>query len=210
MTGNFNIRDSLWDPSFPFHSFISDNLIIIADSFNLLLSNPTNPCLTRYSDTSGESNSVINLMFLRSGSSELDGHSIHPESRLLSDHAPLSIEISIVEEVIQSSKFMILPKSNQEKTFIEEVISNFKILNTSDIDDSDKLDNIVNHLGLIIEQAWKKNAKRSRISKHSKQWWSDKCSQSLNVYRESRSLENWKNFKKVIKNVKRSFFCAKI
>ena len=37
-----------------------------------------------------------------------------------------------------------------------------------------------------------------------------KCSQSLNVYRESRSLENWKNFKKVVKNVKRSFFCAKI
>jgi len=34
MTGNFNIRDSIWDPSFPRHSFISDNLIIIADSSN--------------------------------------------------------------------------------------------------------------------------------------------------------------------------------
>ena len=31
MMGNFNIRDSLWDLSFPFHSSISDNLIIIAD-----------------------------------------------------------------------------------------------------------------------------------------------------------------------------------
>ena len=46
MTGDFNIRDSLWDSSFPFHSSISDDLIIIADSFNLALSIPTNSCPT--------------------------------------------------------------------------------------------------------------------------------------------------------------------
>ena len=64
MTGDFNIRDSLWDTSFPHHSSISDDLLIIADSFNLALLSPTNPCSTRYSDTAGESNSTIDLMFL--------------------------------------------------------------------------------------------------------------------------------------------------
>ena len=49
-----------------------------------------------------------------------------------------------------------------------------------------------------------------RISKHSKQWWIDKCSRSLNNYRTSRSLDNWKNFKKIVKNTKRSFFDTKI
>ena len=44
MTGNFNIRDSLWDPSFLYHSSISDNLIIIADSFNLNLSTQLTSC----------------------------------------------------------------------------------------------------------------------------------------------------------------------
>ena len=64
MMGNFNIRNSLWDPSFPFHSSISNDLIMIADSFDLALSSPTNPGPTRFSDTAGKSNSVIDLMFL--------------------------------------------------------------------------------------------------------------------------------------------------
>ena len=72
MTGDFNIRDSLWDLSFPFHSSISDDLIIIVDSFNLALFTLTNPCPTKYSDMAGETNSVIDLIFLRYGSLELD------------------------------------------------------------------------------------------------------------------------------------------
>ena len=63
---------------------------------------------------------------------------------------------------------------------------------------------------MIIDQAWTKNAKKSKISKHSKQWWTEECSHSLNNYRASRSLENWKKFKKVAKDVKRSFFDDKI
>ena len=42
MTGDFNIRDSIWDSSFPHHSSISDDLMIITDLFNLDLSTLTN------------------------------------------------------------------------------------------------------------------------------------------------------------------------
>jgi len=66
MTDGFNIRDSLWDSSFPYHSSVSNDLIIIADLFNLELLIPTNSVPTRYSDTAGEVNSVIDLMFLQS------------------------------------------------------------------------------------------------------------------------------------------------
>ena len=79
MTGDFNIRDWLWDLSFPHHLSISDNLLIIANLFNLDLLLPTNPVPTRYSDTVGELNSVINLMFLYSGSNKLNNYLIHPE-----------------------------------------------------------------------------------------------------------------------------------
>ena len=158
----------------------------------------------------GDVNSVLDLMFLCSSSSELNSHCILSENWFSSDYALLSIKIPIIEEVVQSSKFTILPKSNQEKTFIDEVISNFKSLNTSNIDDVVELDFVINQLGCIINQAWKNNAKKSRISKHSKQWWLDECSQALNNYRNSRSLENWKNFKSVVKNIKRLYFNDKI
>ena len=139
MTSDFNIRDRLWNPLFPLHSSISDDLFIIANSFNLTLSNPTNPCPTRYSDTTGESNSIIDLMFLHYGSLELDYHSILPESHLSLDHASLVIDITISKEIIQTSKFTLVPKSEQETTFIQDIISNLKCLDMSHIDSIDKL-----------------------------------------------------------------------
>ena len=151
ITGDFNIRDSLWDSSFPFHSSISNDLLIIADSFNLALSTLTNPCPTRYLDTTGKANSVIDLMFLCYGSTELDHHSIHPESHLSSDHAPLTIDIPIYKEDICTSKLSISPKSDQETAFIKEIILNFKNLNMFSIADTDNLEHTVNQLRAIID-----------------------------------------------------------
>ena len=64
MAGDFNIRDNIWDLVFPYHSTISDDLMIVADSFNLELSSPTHNVPTRYSDSDNSSKSTINLIFL--------------------------------------------------------------------------------------------------------------------------------------------------
>jgi len=93
---------------------------------------------------------------------------------------------------------------------VEEATSIFKNLDTSSILDKPHLENMVNCLNTLIDQAWNRYAKQSRITKHSKQWWNEDCSKSLNEYRMTRSLENWKRFKKVIKNSKRLFFDLKI
>ena len=41
MAGDFNIRNSDWNPSYPFYSSHSDSLVKIADSFDLALFSPT-------------------------------------------------------------------------------------------------------------------------------------------------------------------------
>ena len=168
MTGNFNIRDSLWDSSFPYVSSISDNLIIVADSFNLELLIPTNPVPTRYSDTAGEANLVIDLMFLRSWSIELNNHLIHPDLRLTSDHIPLTITIPIAKEKVNLSKLSISKNSEEEIMFVNEVMTIIKNLNTSNLMDCDKLEDIVNLLVSNIKQVWGKNTKQVNIMKHSK------------------------------------------
>ena len=144
MTGDFNIRNSLWDPSFPHHSSISDDLIIIANSFNLDLLTPTNLTPTRYSDTKGKANSVINHIFLHSGFTKLNNYSIHPNWCLSSDHTPLIVTIPIAKEYITSSKLSILKKSEEEAAFIKEATAIIKNLNTSNLTDSVKLENLVN------------------------------------------------------------------
>ena len=64
MTGDFNIRDSLWDLYFPFHSSHSDTLFDIADSFSLEISKPTENLFTRFSNNDQDSNSILDLVFL--------------------------------------------------------------------------------------------------------------------------------------------------
>jgi len=141
-------------------------------------------------------------MFLRHRSVELDNHSILPDFRLSLDHAPLIINISIIKEFIPSSKFAIPPNSEQE--------SNFSKLDTSHIKNIDNLETTVNQLREIVDLMWVKNAKKSRYSKHSKQWWSESCRSTLLAYRAERSRKNWKSFKMAVKNAKRSFFDDKI
>ena len=210
MMGDFNIRDSLWDLFFPHHSAISDDLFIIADSYNLAISTPTKYYPTRYSDTTGKADFTIDLMFLRNGSSEINQHSIHPDWRLISDYAPLTIVIPIEDEIIKTSKLLIQQKSKVENAFLEEVISSFKNFNMSNITSKEVLEHMVNKLNSIVNQVWNKNAKHSRITKHSKKWWSEEYNKTLTDYRSTRSLNNWKIFKKVVKDTKRAFFDLKI
>ena len=210
MTGNFNIRDSLWDPSFPHHFAISNDLFIIADLFNLDLSVSTNPIPTRYSDILGVSNLVLDLMFLHSNSSKLNQHAIHPSWRLTSDHASLTITIAIEEEHMMNTKLSLPKKSEQEEKFIKEVISIFKSLDITNLGNCKSLEQTVNSLATSIEQAWKSNTRRVKIMKHSKIWWNNKCRRSLNIYKESRSFEDWKSFKNIVKVTKKAFLDSKI
>ena len=209
MTGDFNIRDSIWDLSFSHHSAISDDLIILADFFNLDLSISTHQVPTRYLDTTGKANLVIDLMFLWSGSTELNNHSIHPDWQLSSDHTPLTVTIPIVEENI-TSKFFIAKNSKEEESFIKDISYAIKNINIDDLSDINKLKFVTNMLASKIKNIWRANSKQVNITRWSKSWWNEECSIILSNYKTTWSLENWKIFKSKVKTTKQLFFDIKI
>ena len=135
---------------------------------------------------------------------------IHSNWQLSSNYTPLIVFIPIAKENILSSRLLIPKNSEEEATFVKEATAIIKNLDTSNLIDRDKLKDIVNLFASKIEQAQKKNAKQTNITKYSKKWWNKECSQSLDKYRISRNFEDWKSFKKTVKITKKVFFDIKI
>ena len=104
MTGDFNIRDSLWDLNFPFHFVHSDMLFDITDLFSIALSKLTENFPTRFSNNNQNSNSVLDLVFTRPSSAKFNCHYIHSDWRLTSDHAPIPVNIPIRDEYIPTKQ----------------------------------------------------------------------------------------------------------
>ena len=182
ITGDFNIKDNLWNPLYPYHSSHSDNLFIIADYFNLGLSIPTNQVLTRYSNNNQEADLVIDLIFLYFSSSKMDNHMIHSDWRLTSDHTPLTIVIPIVEEHVQTKKHTIVKDSDKEHTFVKKLTKVLRNIDTSNITDMDCLNSIVIYFTSSVENIWAKYLKIINIIVYSKNWWNVNCSRNLDKY----------------------------
>ena len=152
MINNFNIRGCSWNSDFRFHSLHKDTFINIADTFHLELSILTNHVPTRYLDNQWDSNSVIDLMFLKLDSSEHNNHSIHLEWYLTSNHAPFSVDIAIFEENIQTKKHIIIKDSEEEDNFVSNLIKAIKGLNMDNIQSKESLEYIVQTFADCIER----------------------------------------------------------
>ena len=143
LTGDFNIRDSDWDPNFQHHSTHTDNLITIADSLGLELFLPSNSGPTRFADNLHDANSVIDLIFFPLDNTGFSQHILYPEIQKLSDHVPLIIEVGIGEINTNVNIWSIKKDSEEEKNFITPLIHGVKNLNTSAIRSKENLKNLV-------------------------------------------------------------------
>jgi len=107
------------------------------------MSRSTNQVSTRYSNNQNNSNLVINLIFLRPDSSKLDNYTIYLEWRLSSNHTPLTVDITIMEEHIQTRKCTLVKNSKEEENFITELIGAITRLNTENIPSKGVLEQII-------------------------------------------------------------------
>ena len=170
MTGDFNIRDSLQDLSFSYHSIHRNTLTDIADSFQLDISNSIVQALMRYIDNQDNSDSVIDLMFLKLILEEFNNHSILPDQRLFLDHTLLMVKISIFEEDIQNRKCTIVKNSKEEHNFVIDIMNLIKDLNTNHINSKDDLEVIIQDFAKNTNNIWFKCSKLVNITKCSNLW----------------------------------------
>jgi len=121
-------------------------------------------------DNQWDSNSVIDLIFLKLDSSEHNNYSIHLEWHLTSNHALLSVDIAIFEENIQTKKHTIIKDNEEEDNFVSNLIEAIKGLNMDDIQSKKSLEYIVQTFSNYIERIWYKYLKIVNITKYSKAW----------------------------------------
>ena len=186
MTEDSNIRDSIWNPNFPYYSIHNDLLIDITDSMNFCMSRSTNQVPTRYLENQNDSNSAIDLMFLRPDSLELDNHTIYPEQKLSLDHASLTVNIAIIEEHIQTKKHTLVKNSKKEENFIAKLIKVITRLNTENISSKEILEQVIQKFANNTDRIWFKHSKVVNITKHSKVWWDKNCYRKLEKYKTSK------------------------
>jgi len=157
MASNFNIRDSIWNPSISFYLIHGNLLVNVANSFDLLLLQSTNQVSTRYSDNTNDTNSVIDLMFLRPNSLEFDNYTIHPELEYLFDHAPLTVDIPIIKKFVPDKQYMIIKNSEEKDKFIFELIETIKKVNTGHLIYKDLFELIVQEFENKSDFIWYKH-----------------------------------------------------
>ena len=83
-------------------------------------------------------------------------HTIYPNWRLTSDHAPLTVNISIFEEHIQTRKWTLVKNSKEEEYFIKELIKAIKKLNMENIQSKEFLEQAIqspfSHLQVTLKE----------------------------------------------------------
>jgi len=94
--------------------------------------------------------------------------------------------------------------------FVNELTNTLENAKMTNISSIKLLENTVQEYLRIIKSIWYKFSKNVNITKCSNIWWNNKCCVKLNTYHSSKSLEDWKTFKRVVKNTKYTLFDNKI
>jgi len=165
MASNFNTRSNNWYLLYFFHSIYSDTLLEIADFFDFSLSSLIWQVSTCYSNNANNMNSVIDLFFLWSNSTELNNYIILPELWFPSDHTLLIVNISINEEFIQEKHQTIIKNSKEESKFTLDLIEAIGNIETTTILNKDVLEYIIQEYTRISELIWYKYSRVIKITK---------------------------------------------
>src|SRR5882757_3837649 len=187
MCRDFNIRHASWDPLGPEVCVHADRLIAVADALDLTLSTPVEEGPTHFPFNEDLTPTVIDLMFVPFMISLTTEHEILSEMRGTSDHAPLVVTLPGPDSEVPVTRWTIVPGSDEESAYRGDVLTALGSLSMWRGDTAQEVDEVTEAISFAFSKAWDSHAKESRWGKHSKGWWTQECSDALEVYRTDRA-----------------------
>jgi len=133
-------------------------------------------------------------------------HTVREDMMDESDHAPLFATVKVTETNVTNTKLTMPKDSIEEDMFIEELAGYMSNMDVTNLNTPDAIEQVVKDLGNNVVRLWDSNAKTSKICSKSKSWWNKECTEKIQTYRTDRSPENYRAFKRVVKDSKRKFF----
>jgi len=129
---------------------------------------------------------VIDLVYVPEELSLRVHHSIHPDIRGSSDHAPLLTELPMPGFEVNKFKSYLKPDTPEYSSWMKDVSAVLAALGDSLPPGSlEEIDGVVQAMSTAFSKAWDTHADFVDVTRNSKKWWNGACARALATYRSS-------------------------
>jgi hypothetical protein len=105
---------------------------------------------------------------------------------------------------------MIKAGSEEEEEFLVNIIHHMQGVQSGELHSAGDVEARVQAMAEAIAKAWDDHATEAVITRRSRPWWNDECSELLDQFRTSRDDLDWRLFRSATKAAKRDFFDERI
>ncbi|PPQ93111.1 hypothetical protein CVT25_002993, partial [Psilocybe cyanescens] len=171
-----------------------------------------NPGPTFYPRIQGFRSTVIDLVFVQPDQTLTAQVTRVHNAMGESDHIPLTTILSISADSGATPRRALKADKEEQIRFVRVIEGEFamKVDEHAPLDTPDQIDAVAQAIADSFSAAWETCSREVTITRRSKPWWTDECSVALQAYREHGLPEDWKLYRKVVKNTKRVFFDSRI
>ncbi|PPQ94128.1 hypothetical protein CVT25_007913 [Psilocybe cyanescens] len=129
-----------------------------------------------------------------------------------SDHIPLATTLSISADSGATPRRALKADREEQICFVRVIKGEFamKVDKHPPLNTPDQIDAVAQAIADLFSAAWETCSREITITRRSKLWWTDECSVALQAYQEHGLPEDWKLYRKTVKNTKRVFFDSRI
>ncbi|PPQ89621.1 hypothetical protein CVT25_012633, partial [Psilocybe cyanescens] len=194
------------------HPGVATQLLNTVSELGLQWAPFVNPGPTFYPRIQGFRSTVIDLVFMQLDQTLTAQVTYVHNAMGKLDHIPLATTLSISADSGAMPRRALKADREEQIHFVRVIEGEFamKVDKHAPLDTPDQIDMVAQAIADSFSAAWDICSREVTIMRRSKPWWMVECSVMLQAYWEHGLLENWKLYRKAVKNAKQIFFDSKI